>query len=326
MGELVVQRGRHNVLSYDDGIALEVSLLNPSRYSAAEQLMHAAITEAQPGRVVLVAGSVPVGWRAQLRDAKLSFVDTSGVADICWPRLRVAERHFGQQTRRRRSPLPLQKGHAAVAQELLIATAGDAEPALADLAMDASVSLSTASRAITQLAEHGLLAKHKAGRQVTVAVAHAGRTEIARRLADRTRWPGDKLTSGYLWGLNTWDTSARLSANARAAGVSLAVTGRAGAAFLGIPATSSPSQVHCWVDASGGSLPDIAGRLGLEPAPDDEANVVLSADPWGTGLRRSAVARFREWSAAIAHPVRVWCDLHSEPRGTEFAAQLWGEI
>lgn len=275
-------------------------------------------------RVVLIASAVPVGWRAQLRDAGLSFVDVSGVADICWPRLRVVERHFGQQMRRRRSPLPLQKGHAAVAQELLTATAGGAEPGLADLATGAGVSLSTASRAVTQLAEHGLVVKKRPGHRVTVAVAD--RTEIARRLADRTCWPGEEVTGGYLYGRSTWHVAARLSANAAAAGVSLAVTGRAGAAFLGIVSTSSPAEVRCWVDARGRSLADIADSLGLEPVPENLANVTLSADKWGTGLHRRGDKNFEEWTATVAHPIRVWCDLHDELRGPDIAAQLWGKF
>ncbi|MGH8575084.1 MAG: hypothetical protein ACREX8_21320, partial [Gammaproteobacteria bacterium] len=66
--------------------------------------------------------------------------------------------------------------------------------------------------------------------------------------------------------------------------------------------------------------------LGLEPAPEGAANVMLSADPWRVGVHRRGDVIFDEWTASIAHPVRVWCDLHSEQRGTEFAAQLWGAV
>lgn len=66
VGELVVQRGRRNVLSYDDGIALEVRLLDPAAYPSAEALVRDADEKARPGRVVLIAGAVPVSWRAQL--------------------------------------------------------------------------------------------------------------------------------------------------------------------------------------------------------------------------------------------------------------------
>jgi DNA-binding transcriptional ArsR family regulator len=324
VGELAVQRGRRNVLSYDDGIALEVCLLDPAAYPSAEELVQDAGKQARPGRVVLIAGAVPVSWRAQLREAELSFIDVSGVADISWPRLRVAARRFAQPVSRQRSPLPLQKGHAAVAQELLIATVGGAERALADLAKGAGVSLSTASRAITQLAEHGLVVKQRSGRHIAVVVAD--RVEIAERLAAQTAWPGDQRIGGYLWGRNTWDVAARLSANAREANLILAVTGRAGAAFLGVLGTSSSAQVRCWVDAGGRSLADIADRLGLDPVPDEAANIAFSADPWHVGVHHSESKSFEGWTATVAHPVRVWCDLHGENRGADFAAQLWGGI
>jgi hypothetical protein len=55
-------------------------------------------------------------------------------------------------------------------------------------------------------------------------------------------------------------------------------------------------------------------------------NVRISADRWRVGVHRRAIARFDELTAMVAHPLRVWCDLHAEQRGSEFAAQLWGEI
>jgi DNA-binding transcriptional ArsR family regulator len=324
VGELAVQRGRRNVLSYDDGIALEVFLLDPAAYPSAEALVRDAGQQARPGRVVLIAGAVPVSWRAQLREAELSFVDVSGIADINWPRLQVATGRFAQPVSRQRSPVPLQKGHALVVQELLIATASGAEPALADLAEGAAVSLSTASRAITQLAEHGLVVKKRSGSHVAVAVAD--RVEVAERLAAQSAWPGGQRIGGYLWGRNVWDVAARLSANARQAGVALAVTGRAGAAFLGVLGTSSSSEVRGWVDAGERPLTELADILGLEPAPQEAANVALSSDPWRVGVHRRGSISFDGWTAAVAHPVRVWCDLHSDKRGAEFAAQLWGVI
>jgi len=324
VGELTVQRGRRNVLSFEDGIALEVRLLDPSAYPSADALAREADGQAGPGRVVLIAGAVPVSWRTQLREAELSFIDVSGVADIAWPRLRVVDRRFAQPVSRRRSPVPLQKGHGAVAQELLIATVDGARTSLAGLAAGAGVSLSTASRAITQLAEHGLVHKERLGGHVMVAVAD--RVEIAERLAAQTAWPGGHRIGGYLWGRNTWDIAARLSANAAAADVDLAVTGRAGAAFLGVLGTSSSAEVRCWVDVSERSLTAIANSLGLDPAPDEAVNVVLSSDSWHVGIHRRGNISFDDWTAVVANPVRVWCDLHGEKRGAEFAAQLWGII
>jgi hypothetical protein len=67
---------------------------------------------------------------------------------------------------------------------------------------------------------------------------------IAERLAAQTAWPGSQRICGYLWGRNVWDVAARLSANATEAGVTLAVTGRAGAAFLGVLGIyASPTEI-----------------------------------------------------------------------------------
>jgi DNA-binding transcriptional ArsR family regulator len=324
VGELLIRRGHHDVLSYDDGIALEVRVLDPARYASAEELLRSAGEQQGAGRVVLVAGAVPVAWRAELRRGEVSYIDVAGVVDISWPRLRVSAKRFGQPVTRRRQPISLQKGHARVVQELLIATVGGSRPTIGDLAEGAGVDLSTASRAISQLAEHGLVVKKRMDRHVTVDLVD--RVEIAERLAAETAWPGDELISGYLWSRNVWDLAAKISQNASRTGISLAVTGRAGAAFLGVLGTSSPSQVRCWMDAGQHGLAAAAELIGLEPAPQDVANVALSADPWRVGVHRCRQATFEEWTAMVAHPVRVWCDLHGEPRGAEFAAQLWGAV
>jgi DNA-binding transcriptional ArsR family regulator len=323
IGELVVRRGQDDVLSYDDGITLDVRVLDPAAYSSAETLLRDARTQEGPGRAVLVAGAVPVSWRARLRTAELSFIDVTGVVDISWPRLRVSARHFGQPVRRQRSPIPLQKGHALVVQELLTAATGS-RPTIGELADGAGVNLSTASRAISQLAEHGLVTKDRTGGHVYVTLVD--RVEVAEQLAARTAWPGEERIDGYLWGRSVWDLAARISENSAKAGIDLAVTGRTGAAFLGVLGTSSPLEVRCWVDLRGGTLTALAEQLRLEPAPQGAANIALSADPWGVGVHRRANASFEEWTATVANPVRVWCDLHSEQRGVEFAAQLWGAV
>lgn len=322
--ELVVRRGQETLLSYDDGITLEVRLLDPAAYSSAEAVLRDANTQQGPGRAVLVAGAVPVSWRAQLRTAEVSFIDVTGVVDICWPRLRVSARHFAQPARRRRSPVPLQKGHALVVQELLTAAASGSRPTISELADGAGVSLSTASRAISQLAEHGLVAKERTDRHISVTVVD--QVEVAERLAARTAWPGDQEITGYLWGRNAYDLAARISERAAEAAIDLAVTGRMGAAFLGVLGTSSPPEIRCWVDTGGRALPAVAERLGLEPAPQGATNIALSADPWRVGTHRRSNVSFEEWTATIAHPIRVWCDLHGEQRGIEFAAQLWRAV
>jgi DNA-binding transcriptional ArsR family regulator len=256
--------------------------------------------------------------------AELSFIDVSGVADINWPRLRLSSRHFAHPVTRQRSPMPLQKGHGLVVQELLIASADGSQPTISDLAGNTGVSLSTASRAISQLAEHGLVSKLRAGGQVMVVVTD--RVAVAERLAAQTTWPAGEVIGGYMWGRNVWDLAARVSGVAHEAGIDLAVTARTGAAFMGVLGTSSPSEVRCWVDLGGQELAAVAEQLQLEPGPQGTWNVILSADPWRVGVHHRHKASFEEWTATVAHPVRVWCDLHAEQRGVEFAAQLWGAV
>ena len=105
--------------------------------------------------------------------------------------------------------------------------------------------------------------------------------------------------------------------------IEVAVTGRTALAYIGVMATSSPPDVRIWVDAGERDLADIAPLLGLESAPAEESNVTLSADPWHVGTHRHSMRSYDGIKAPIAHPVRVWCDVQVEPRGTDFAAQLW---
>jgi hypothetical protein len=325
LGGLTVARGRDDALTYDDGISLRVVVLDPSSHASAEDLVASARAADEPGRVVLVAGSVPVEWRAALRHAEVSFIDVGGVAWIAWPRLRVSSGRFaGPEVVRRRDPVPLQKGHALVAQELLISAVDGGQPTITELARRARVSASTASRAVAQLAGYGLVEREESWRQVSVRVA--GLAALADLLADRTAWPGTEVISGYAWGRTIWDVAATVSGNAVDAGINLAVTGRVGAAFLGVLGTSSPAGVRSWVSVNGQSLTDVAERLGLEPVPPESANVRLSADPWRIGTHRSMVQHFDGLAATVAHPLRVWCDLRSEQRGREFTAQLWGSL
>jgi AraC-like DNA-binding protein len=325
LGEMAYRRGRDNVLRYDDGISLRVRVLDPGAYGSAEALVDAAHRENRPGCVVLAAGAVPVEWRHELRHAELSFIDVSGVADIVWPRLRLSTRRFARPVKRRRAAIPLQKGHALVTQELLIATAHGAMPTITELAEHCGVSASTASRVVAQLAGQGLVEKEHAWRHVAVRLHD--RAELARTLAAQTAWPGREVITGYAWGRNIWDVAATVSRNAGDARIELAVTGRVGAAFHGILGTSSPSAVRCWVHLDEGrTLAEVAEQIGLEPVPQESANVQVSADPWRVGVHRRVPVRFEDWTAAVAHPLRVWCDLHGEERGQEFAAQLWGTL
>lgn len=321
--DLSIRRGRQDMLAYEDGIVLGVEVLDPSRFESVVHIVEAARSSQAPGRVVLVAGAVPIEWRSHLRGADVSFVDVSGVAEIRWPRLHVVAKKFGRPVKRKRNALSFQKGHSLVVQELLIATSDGVCPTIGELASGADISLSATSRAVTKLASHGLVTKHRDGRRVRVEVVD--RVAVATQLAERTSWPGKESLAGYLWGRTVFDVAARTSDAAGSAGIDLAVTGRTGAAYYGVLGTSSPRNVRCWVTTDR-VLDDIAGELGLEPAAEDSANVVLSADPWRIGLHHRRVARFDDLTASVAHPLRVWCDLHDERRGVEYAAHLWGAL
>lgn len=321
--DLVVRRGRDNVLEYDDGISLRVQLIDPAAYRDAEALVADARSAAgQPGQVALVGGAVPVRWRAALRGAGLSFIDVGGVVEVDWPRLRVSSAQFGREVVRRRRPASLQKSHALVAEELLVSALAGQQPTVTELARQAEVDKSIASRTVAQLAGLGLV--ERSGYRGTLRVANP--VNLAELVAARTAWPGTEVVAGYAWGRTILDTAAAISRNAEAAGIDVAVTGRVGAAFLGVLGTSSPSEVRCWVSVHGRPLEEAAAELGLEPAPTGSANVRVSSDRWRVGIHRRAAARFDELTAMVAHPLRVWCDLHGEQRGSEFAAQVWEEI
>ena len=324
IGELVIRHGRDDVLAYDDGITLQVRVLDPAAYRSAGVLLADAQAETGPGRVVLVAGAVPVEWRFMLRQAGLSFIDVSGVAEIAWPRIRASTRRLTKPVERRTTAIPLQKGHALVVQELLVTPASGSPPTITELAERTRVSVSTASRVVAQLAEQGLVERDRNWRHVTVRLPD--RVGLAKLLADRSAWPAGQVISGHAWGRNIWDAAASISRRAADAGIDFAVTGRCGAAFLGVLGTAPPPMVRCWADLGDRPLADASEQLHLELAPIESSNVLISADPWRVGLQHRTAVRFEEWTAIVAHPVRVWCDLHGEERGQEFAAQLWGAV
>jgi len=321
---LIVRRGRVPRVEYDDGIVLEVRVVDPGAAASADELVGEVRDAAGPGRVVLVAGVVPLSWRAALREAGVSFVDVSGVAEIDWPRVQVSARNFGRPVQRHRTALPLQKGHAAVTQELLVQAIDGSKPSIGEIAMSADVSLPTASKAVSQLEAHGLVVKHRDGHRVSVEVVDP--VGLAQRLADRTGWPGEKTLRGYLWGRTVFDVASRLSAAANRADIEIAVTGRVGAAYLGVLGTTSPKEVRAWIDVGDRGLENVAETLGLEPASDETGNVVLSNDKWRVGVERRIDALFDEFNAWVAHPLRIWCDLPDEQRGSDYAAQMWREV
>ena len=324
LGDLGVRRAATSVLRYEDGIDLAVRLLEPSDFQSVEELVASERHTEVPGTIALVAGAIPLAWRPKLRAADISFVDVSGVAEINWPRLRISTGQFALEAQRRRIALPMQKGHAVVVQELLSATFKGERLTISALASRAAVGLSTASRAVAKLAEHGLVAKSRSGHNVHVAVVDP--VGVAELLASRTGWPQGPILSGYLWGRSVWEIASSISSNAAQAEIAVAITGRTALVFLGVLGTSSPRQTRCWVAGRSQDLERIGRQIGLEPAPAEESNVILAADPWNVGLHGRKQQTFQEWTATVAHPLRTWCDLRDEQRGMEFAAQLWKEI
>ena len=326
LGNVVIRRGPRNVLAFPDGIQLAVRAVDPFGSDSAEALIARVREEEQPGSVVLVAGVVPLAWRSSIRGAHISWIDPSGVVELIWPRLRVSGHRASDSTpapRRRREPIPLQKGRGLVVQELCIRTLAEPGPvAIADLASATSVSLSVVSRTVSELAEHGYVHKEREGRRVAVRVEDPG--DLAELLAARTAWPKLSTLPCYGFGTTPADVAQRVTRGARERSVDVATTGRVGAQFYGIPGTTNPTNTRFRVGATESDLPQIATRLGLESVAAEDANVVLGADQWGLGSKRAADVAFDGVVARVAHPLRVWCDLFDEPRGTEFAVQLWG--
>lgn len=321
---VTLQRDPVSLLRFDDGIELAVEIVDPADFSEPTDLIDHVDRVRGPGRVVLVAGTVPLSWRSELRRARVSFVDHSGVAEISWPRLKVSSGQFARPRERSRASLPMQKSHAVAVQALVVAAMRGERLSISEIAERASVGLSSASRAISQLEAYGLVEKKRQGRAVLVDVADP--VLVAERLAERTAWPQGSTLSGFAWGRNIWGVAASVSERAHDADIPLSVTGRTALAYFGVLGTSSSEQVRCWVGEQESELEVAAERLGLEPAPVEESNVVLAADPWGVGLTGRTERTFEGSRATIAQPVRVWCDLHDEQRGAEFAAQLWKEI
>ena len=325
LGGVVLTRGRPSRVSFDDGIELSVVVLDAAEHGGVGALADHARAATGPGQVVLVAGPVPLHWRSELRDSGISWIDPTGVAEIVWPRINVSTNRAAATARapvRRRESVALQKHRGVVAQELCIrALVSDELVALPDLAGDLAIDSSIVSRTIAELARHGFVTKQRRGREVVVAVPRP--RELATLLAERTSWKRLPTLRGYLFGTTAIDIARKVSAHALHVEVDLAVTGRVGAMYFGVLGTSEPGSVVVRVRAEEHDLPAIADRLRLESVAPTEANVVLAADRWGLGANHAEIATFQGVEARVAHPLRVWCDLHDEQRGQEFAAQLW---
>lgn len=111
--------------------------------------------------------------------------------------------------------------------------------------------------------------------------------------------------------------AVKLSEAAGHANLDLVVTGTVAAEFHGTIATSEAAHVQCRLQCLPDELAYLATRLKLELVPPEEANVLLAADRWGVGrvgaARPGAIPR-------LAHPIRIWCDMHVGRRGHELAA------
>lgn len=229
----------------------------------------------------------------------------------------------------RRPEARLRSPHLPVVQELLIAAMRGEQLTHEELAERAGGQRVFTVEAIAELEAHGYVERRReSGRRVLIVVPDT--KVLAYVLAGASAWPGSSrqggkrlLASGYLWGRHSWDIAARLTRNAAAAGVTIAVTGRTGAAFHGVSGLTSRIQVRCWAVVDRRTAPGFAERLGMEEAPEREANVLVAADPWRLGTGGAGIIRSGAWEASVAHPARVWCDLHGEDGGGELAVALW---
>jgi hypothetical protein len=320
--ELQVRRGHPSTLDFDDGIVLEVIVLDPQGADSADQLVRRAKAEGGPGRVVLVAGRVPPEWRAHLRAAGFSWLDVSGVLEVHWPRLEIMAEDYPHSPRvRTRLRLGLQQGRAAVVQALCTATlVNDEGPTISQLAELAAVSLPAASRTVSDLAAYGLIVRPERFGPVVVQ----DRAALARLLAERTSWHRAPVVLGYFFGASSFDVAARLSTRASALGLPLSITGRVAAALLGIRGTGATEHVRARIACSPIELEAACRSLGIERVVRDEANVAIAADPWGLGRQGTETVDVDGTEVTLASPMRIWCDIADEPRGSEFAAQLWG--
>jgi hypothetical protein len=315
VGDLVVGHGIDNTLT-QGALSLPVHILDPAAFLTVEPLIFAAQRADSPSRLVLVAGHVPVVWRGPLREAGVSFACDDGVVEVTWPR-RIASSP--------RLTLTLPRQEALLAQELVIAAAAGRSPTCRELSERTRTSVDDVLVTAGKFAERGLV--RLGGRPNASRVTVANVSALADALAHRTAWPGNrKIVGGYVWGRNIWAIAAQIARNAEAAGVGLAVTGRAAAAFLGVVGPASRSEVWCWVSLDSRSLKTIARELRLESVPWDDANVLLAADEFGIGTSRRGAADSGQWTATLSHPLRVWCDLHHDDRGPDLAAKLWPKV
>jgi hypothetical protein len=325
LGAVRVSRDAASRLTFDDGIELEVVLLHPPSDSSAEHVVGSAREAGGPGRVVLVVGPVPVGWRASLREAGISWLATDGRMELRWPRV-IASAHrvslAAGRPRRRRNPLPLQKRQGLVAQELCrMALGGELPSSIHSIARATGIDDVSVSTACTGLAKHGYMTKEREGRSVLVSVPDV--VALASLVANRTGWGEGPVVWAHGYGRSALDLGERTTAAALRAGLPAAITGRAGATFLGIVGTGEPRVVRIRAEATVDQADEVIDTLGLVAVDADEANVAVALDRWALGTTGASTRRFGSYEAMVASPMRVWCDLQDEPRGLDFASDLW---
>ncbi|MGH9187691.1 MAG: winged helix-turn-helix domain-containing protein [Acidimicrobiales bacterium] len=102
-----------------------------------------------------------------------------------------------------------QNGHTLVPTDLLIAAIEGPHLSISELAGKAGVTLQTASKAISQLAEHGVAAKERDGHRVWVSVVDP--TELASKATRRTDGVARPWNAGGLIGTTASSSSVTVS-------------------------------------------------------------------------------------------------------------------
>lgn len=321
---LQVARGSQATLSYlDDGITLAVDVVNPADDVAG--LLDRPRPPA-PGRVTLIAGDIPLPLRAELRRAQVSFIDVDGTAELFWPRLRIsASRVTDEDLQRQTPPVTLRGAHARIVQALLGAWLdGHTITSGSELAARAQASEAAVSRTLRKLAEHGLVDLTLVGRAQRPEVVDP--LALADILKSERGWPRTGTYHGYVYGRDAGGRLDEIMERERDHpwGGDIAVTGIVAAAQLGVLTTAAPPMLRLWLKCRPEGVPQALRHLGIEPVTVDEANVMVALDRNQVGtLERQPIGTPPIWTS---HPIRVWCDLHSEPRGEDVAAQLWHAI
>lgn len=328
---LRLRRGRDAELRYLtadlDGITQRVEVEFAHR--SLDPDMVAARARAQPaGQLFLIVGPVPLELRAPLRDRMVSFLATDGTAEIFWPRLRVSASRFTDEVvERRTSAVTLRGSHARVVQALLAADMeGDVFETSKALGLRAGVGPSVVSRLLQKLARQGLVVLEREAGQAQPRVAD--RVALATLLRDERGWASARAVYGYVYGRDVIDRAARItnSASSDPDADDVAISGAVGAMAYDAVAVGV-TELRVWLSGLAESPPE--PRLlaaGIEPAARHEANCQVAFDRDGIGLLGARDVSLGHSDIRVAHPLRVWCDVHDELRGDDIAAELWSRM